>query len=94
MWQRPLGSAYIHDEYVRYYATDMWAYACGIQVGYLVRFFSENYWVMGPECIDQEYGAIGCATGNSICHPAAGGAPLSLWVGNLTPVRELTRSYK
>ena len=91
------GCAYIYDnprqipdEALYYYATDMWAYHCGIKPGDLVRHRGVVHCVMEREHVDQDYGSVGFATGYFTCQPMTGGYLRSLWAGDLTPVRMLT----
>ncbi|MFI1408858.1 hypothetical protein ACH4Y0_02795 [Streptomyces sp. NPDC020707] len=80
---------HIGHEWLRYYATDMWAFAGGVREGDLVRHAGHIHWVMAPEFVDQDYGSIGSATGYLICVPAAGGWPARAWLGDVQPVKQL-----
>lgn len=79
----------IGDEWLRYYATDMWAFACGVMEGDLLRHNGQIHWVMTPEFADQDYGSIGTATGYLFLVPTAGGYPSRVWLGDAQPVKEL-----
>jgi hypothetical protein len=67
----------------------MWAYACGIHTGDLVRHHGLTHWATGLEHVDQDYGSIGTATGYLLGVPATGGRPVRVWLGAVTRVREL-----
>ncbi|MEU9267286.1 hypothetical protein AB0E04_17800 [Streptomyces sp. NPDC048251] len=79
----------IQHEWLRYYATDMWAFACGVMEGDLVGHNGQIHWVMTPEFADQDYGSIGTATGYLFLVPTAGGYPTRVWLGDAQPVKEL-----
>ncbi|WP_405775902.1 hypothetical protein [Streptomyces sp. NBC_01538] len=81
----------IQHEWLRYYATDMWAFARGVMEGDLVRHNGQIHWVMTPGFADQDYGSIGTATGYHFLVPTAGGYPTRVWLGDAQPVKELAR---
>lgn len=80
----------IFDKDLRYYAIDIWTYHHSIGPGSLVRRKSLIYRVVAFEQMDQEYGYIGYATGNLICQRTVGGALAQVWIGDVSPVLELT----
>ncbi|MEV7952966.1 hypothetical protein [Streptomyces sp. NPDC088141] len=80
----------IPDGYLRFYATDMWAYRLGIQPGSLFRYGGQVYVVMGLECEPFDLDPVGYATGHLVCRPTAGGAPVRMLPEDATrPVLEL-----
>ncbi|MEV5264764.1 hypothetical protein [Streptomyces werraensis] len=81
----------IGDEWLRYYATDMWMYRLGIRAGDLLLHQGQVHAVLGFECEPVERDPIGYATGHLVCRPAGGGAPVRVTPADpLRLVLELT----
>lgn len=67
---------HITDEFLRFYATDMWMYNLGIRPGSLFLYRGQVHAVLGLECEPYDMDSIGYATGFLVCRPAAGGPPV------------------
>ncbi|MFF4699878.1 hypothetical protein [Streptomyces chattanoogensis] len=88
VYQRP---DEIHDEWLAYYAADLWTPCFGVAPGDLVTFGAENLIVINYDQVDQDYGTIGANTGLILCQPLTNEFPrLLVWVEYLEKVREIT----
>ncbi len=63
----------IDDEFLRFYATDMWMFNLGIRPGSLFLHQGQVHAVLGLECEPYDMDSIGYATGFLVCRPMDGG---------------------
>jgi hypothetical protein len=86
--------ATIPDEYVRYYAADMWTSAFNVGVSQIVHHAGRNLWVTHIDLVDTVEtwaGITGYATGRLICRDIADpSGHVLLPVEDARPVGELT----